>query len=216
MASDISFSPSRLQGRDLAAQRRRMLCEEAARIMLEHGLRDFQTAKQKACIRLAVPCNQAWLPSNKEIEQALKLRQKLFQGERTARRSVSMLELALDLMQRLARFRPKLAGALLRGQMTDRTPVEIHLFTDEVESVARALAEQSIPYDCFDKRFRMRAKDYVQVPGFRFFADDMPVELFTFHLNGERQAPLCPVAGRPMARVGPRRVRELLENGLDN
>lgn len=216
MAPGSEFFPARQSGRESSAQRRRTVCEEAARIMSEQGVRDFHSAKQKACVRLGIPWNQAWLPSNREIEHALKLRQKLFRGEYTARRIAGMLELALDLMQRLKGFRPKLAGALLRGQLTDRTPVELHLFTDEVESVARRLVEQSIPYDCFDKRFRMRAKDYILVPGFRFLADDIPVELIAFEFDDERQAPLCPVAGRPMTRAGERRVREMLVQGLDS
>jgi len=201
--------------RSYADYRRRKLCEEAARIMADQGLRDFHSAKEKACARLGIPWNQAWLPSNKEIEQALKLRLKLFHGEQVQLRATAMLELALELMELLDRFRPRLAGALVRGNLSQRTPVELHLFADEPESIAWYLNEQSIPYDCFDKRFRMRASHYAQIPGFRFFADDTPVELLAFHAKGERQAPLCPVAGRPMVRASAQRVRELLEQGLE-
>lgn len=201
--------------REFAEQRRRTLCEEAARIMAEQGLRDFHSAKEKACTRLGIPWNQAWLPSNHEIEQALILRQKLFHGDRLGQRVVAMLELALDLMRLLDHFRPRLSGALLRGHLTERTPVELHLFVDDAESIVWHLSEQAIPYDVFDKRFRMRATRHVSVPGFRFLADDTPVELLVFDLNGERQAPLCPVTGRPMLRAGPSKVRELLEQGIE-
>lgn len=198
----------------VATLRRRTLCEEAARIMLEHGVRDFQSAKEKACSRLGVPWNQAWLPSNKEIEQALLIRQRLFHGGLPGRRMVVLLQLALDLMQALANFRPRLSGTLPRGHATERTPVELHLFSDDVESIAWKLYEDGIPYDNFDKRFRVRAAEYQYVPGFRFFADDTPVELLAFSYTGERQAPLCPVSGRPVIRADVGKVRELLEREM--
>ncbi len=197
------------------AQQRRNICEEAARLMLEHGLRDFQRAKEKACARFGIPMNQAWMPSNHEIEQALLIRQKLFHCDSAGKRVVVMLRLALELMQLLEQFRPRLAGALPRGHLTDRTPVELHLFSDEVESVSLQLDEHAIPYEYFDKRFRKRAGEYVYVPGFRFFADEVPVELLVFYCKGERQAPLCPVTGRPMARANMNKVRELLTEGIE-
>ena len=46
---------------------RRALAQEAARIMAEHGIRDFFVAKKKAADRLGVPGGSAVLPKNTEI-----------------------------------------------------------------------------------------------------------------------------------------------------
>ena len=49
---------------------RRVLAQEAARIMAQHGIHDYLTAKRKAAERLAFTDFGA-LPSNTEIEAAL-------------------------------------------------------------------------------------------------------------------------------------------------
>jgi len=49
---------------------RRALAQEAARIMSEHGIRDFLTAKRKAAERFGVTDGSV-LPKNREIEDAL-------------------------------------------------------------------------------------------------------------------------------------------------
>ena len=59
---------------------RRALAQEAARIMAEHGIEDFLQAKRKAADRLAVH-EVSVLPSNVEIEAALRAHQRLFGGD---------------------------------------------------------------------------------------------------------------------------------------
>ena len=60
---------------------RRALAQEAARIMAEHGIRDFLIAKRKAAERMGVSDVAAVLPRNVEIEEALAEYQRLFGGE---------------------------------------------------------------------------------------------------------------------------------------
>ena len=59
---------------------RRALAQEAARVMAEHGIRDFLFAKRKAAERFGVTDN-AVLPKNTEIEDALAEYQRLFGGD---------------------------------------------------------------------------------------------------------------------------------------
>ena len=56
---------------------RRALAQEAARLMAEHGIHDFGTAKRKAAERLGVG-TEAALPRNTEIEASLAEYQRLF------------------------------------------------------------------------------------------------------------------------------------------
>src|SRR3954469_14225593 len=60
---------------------RRALAQEAARIMSEHGIRDFLTAKRKAAERFGV-VDGSVLPRNTEIEDALAEYQRLFGGNK--------------------------------------------------------------------------------------------------------------------------------------
>lgn len=60
-------------------ERRYRLAHEAARLMAESGVRDFHQAKLKAAERLGIH-DDASLPRNREIEDALREYQRLFQG----------------------------------------------------------------------------------------------------------------------------------------
>src|SRR3546814_12206048 len=61
-------------------ERRRRLAHEAARLMAEGGIRDYHHAKLKAATRLGIH-DDASLPRNREIEDALRASQRLFLGE---------------------------------------------------------------------------------------------------------------------------------------
>ena len=49
---------------------RRMLAQEAARIIVEQGIQDFRVAKNKAAERLGLK-DRGSLPGNSEIQQAV-------------------------------------------------------------------------------------------------------------------------------------------------
>ena len=61
-------------------ERRTRLAHEAARLMAEGGIRDFHQAKLKAATRLGIH-DDASLPRNREIEDALREYQRLFVGD---------------------------------------------------------------------------------------------------------------------------------------
>ena len=64
-------------------ERRTRLAQEAARLMAVGGIRDFHQAKLKAAERLGIH-DDASLPRNREIEDALREYQRLFQGDASA------------------------------------------------------------------------------------------------------------------------------------
>ena len=107
-------------------------------------------------------------------------------------------------------FQPRLVGALLRGNVTDDTPIELHLFADNPEEVVDHLDQNQIPCQTFDKRVRFAGNRFIQVPGFRFSVDRGMVELLTFNKKQLREAPICPVDGRPMKRATLNTVESLV------
>lgn len=189
------------------------VCEEAARIMDEQGVRDFQMAKAKAVERLGLG-RRFPLPSNREIEQALKQRLQLFSSDRWALRCRQMWMIAAETMERFSCFEPRVVGALLRGTVTDRTPVELHLFADTPEEISDCFVRFSMPFEVFEKRVRFNGKRFAMVPAFRFARGDVTVELLAFGPKGIREAPLCPVDGSTMQRLALPRVREILASGI--
>ena len=66
------------------ARTRRRIAVEAARLISEHGIRDYHVAKRKAAERLGIQVDTA-LPKNSEIEDALREYQRLFQADEQPR-----------------------------------------------------------------------------------------------------------------------------------
>src|SRR5687767_1352350 len=122
-----------------SSELRQQLAEEAARLIVEHGIQDFALAKRKAAERLGVRTSAGALPSNAEIQERVVERQRIFEPNGRDERLVKMRSVATDVMEVLEQFRPKLVGAVLDGTATLNSAIELHVFSDSPEAVAAAL-----------------------------------------------------------------------------
>jgi hypothetical protein len=190
---------------------RRALAQEAARIMAEHGIRDFFVAKRKAAERLGVMDGAAVLPKNTEIETALAEYQRLFGGESHVESLHAQRRAALSAMHYLQEFEPRLVGAVLSGTATEHSEVQLHLFADRAESVTLKLMDEGIPHEVTEKRVKMNAERVLAYPGVRFAMDDQAIEATVFPTDGIRQAPVSPVDGKPMRRANTFEVASMLD-----
>ena len=190
---------------------RRALAQEAARIMAEHGIRDFLVAKRKAADRLGVVDGAALLPKNSEIESALAEYQRLFGGESHLTALTAQRRAALSAMRYLHEFSPRLVGAVLSGTATEHSGVQLHLFAERAESVSLKLLDHGIPHEVTEKRLRFDAEQVRAFPGVRFEMEEQSIEVTVFPPDGIRQAPVSPVDGRPMRRASTFEVEALLQ-----
>jgi hypothetical protein len=190
---------------------RRALAQEAARIMAEHGIRDFLIAKRKAAERFGVSDGAALLPKNSEIEEALAAYQRLFGGASHLQALHAQRSAALSAMRYLHEFEPRLVGAVLAGTATEHSEVQLHLFADRAESVTLKLIDQGIPHEVTERRVKLNAERIRAFPGVRFEMDEQSIEVTVFPPEGIRQAPVSPVDGRPMRRANALEVEALLE-----
>jgi hypothetical protein len=188
---------------------RRALAQEAARIMAEHGIRDFLVAKRKAAERFGVT-DSAVLPKNTEIETALAEYQRLFGGASHARTLHAQRSAALAAMRLLQGFEPRLVGAVLSGTATEHSGVQLHLFAERPEAVAISLMDQGIRHEITARRVKMNAERVLEYPGVRFEIDDQAIEATVFPTDGIRQAPVSPVDGRPMRRADATELQQLI------
>jgi len=197
---------SRAAGTPRAVEaQRRALCVEAARVMAEEGVLDYQAAKRKAGERLNLSPG-GWLPSNREVDDALGDYLATFRPRQTAEGLRLRLRLAREAMAALAEFAPRAVGAWVRGRVTPHTPVELHLFADSFEEVNLHLMDRGIRARVGEKRLRYDRGRTAQQPCCRFEVEGVEMELVVFNRRGERQAPLCPVSGQPMARWYPHQL----------
>ncbi|HEY5102238.1 MAG TPA: hypothetical protein VII70_05615 [Steroidobacteraceae bacterium] len=185
------------------------LAQEAARVMAEHGIRDFLAAKRKAAERLGVVDN-AVLPKNTEIEAALAQYQRLFAAESHALSLLNQRRAALQAMRFLSAYAPRLVGSVLSGTATAHSDVQLHLFADSAEAVLIRLLDQSIPHEVSARRVKMGGERVLEYPAVLFAIDDQAIEATVFPADGIRQAPVSPVDGKPMRRANLIEVEALI------
>lgn len=188
---------------------RQRLAQEAARIMSESGLADYQAAKRKAAEHLGAHDTRN-LPSNTEIEAARAEHQRLFEGQRHARTLDSLRRHAIDAMRFLADWRPRLVGPVLLGTADSHSSIQLHLFADTAEQVEMFLLDHGIPHTAIERRYRTGPETWRSYPGFRFVSGEDTIELIVFTGTQDRKPPLSPVDGRPMARASVDQVEALL------
>jgi len=199
----------RIHANDRVQRNRIRIAQEAARLMSEHGIRDFHRAKLKAAERLGIPDTQA-LPRNHEIEQALRERQRLFHADSQPQLLKRRREAAVEAMRFLQRFEPRLVGAVLEGTADDHSAICLHLFSDDPEAVGLFLHERGVPFETQTRRLRTGRDAQADYPVLLFAADELPFDLTVLPRDALRQAPLDRIDEKPMRRAALPAVEELL------
>lgn len=205
----------RIPGHRRDAARRAQLAELAARVMVEQGVRDFALAKRKAADRLHLDAN-ATLPSNAEIDQAVRRYQALYYRDQQPKQLYRLRSTAVAAMQWLAPFQPRLVGAVLDGSADQHSAVCLHLFVDDPVAVERFLIERGIAYASGSRRLRFEPQCDREVVKLGFSADEIAFDLTVLPQDGLRQAPLNRVDGQPMRRATRAAVVALLEQCADS
>lgn len=190
---------------------RERLAQEAAQILAETGSRDFFAAKRKAAEHLGAMDTRN-MPSNKEIEAALMTYQRLFRADRQPQELRRLRKVALQAMKFFDRFRPRLVGSVLHGTADTNSSVTLHIYATTMEEVGLFLMENGVPFQTADKRLRFGVERYQTLPLYRFLAEETPIEVVVFPLDGPQQAPLSPVDGKSMQRADIATVEKLLSD----
>lgn len=188
---------------------REEIAQEAARIMHEQMVRDFQQAKFKACERLGYSGKMA-MPSNEEIQAALTRYLEVFKSHSQPALLERLRKVALEAMTFLADFQPRLVGPVLEGTADEYSAVQLHVFSETPEQVLQFLIERGIPHEVSAKRVQYGRDRQLEVTTCRFVADEVQIELLLFDRLGLREAPRSTIDGRPMPRANRREVEEML------
>lgn len=134
------------KGRDYGrSDMRNRIAHLAARLMAEDGIEDYGRAKRKAA-RQAGVADTKQLPSNDEIDEALRVQQALYHRAEHDARLRDLRERALRAMRELAPFNPLLTGSVLHGNAGRYAGIELHLCTDRMKAVELFLLDRGIPY----------------------------------------------------------------------
>lgn len=190
-------------------ERRHRLAHEAARLMAEGGIRDYQQAKLKAASRLGIH-DDASLPRNAEIEDALRQYQRLFAGPAHGSGLRQRREAALRALQFLHGFAPRLTGPVLDGTADANSPVQLQVHSDDADAVQRFLEEHGIPAQSRSRRLRLDQQRLLEAPVWVFSAEELTFDVTVLPYDALRQAPLSPVDEKPQRRASAAQLQQLL------
>ena len=198
-------------GRRHEQRLRLQIAGEAARLLRESGIHEPERARRKAAARLRIADQSIW-PSLQQVEQALREQQRLFDSGNQPGVLRRHRQTALQAMQFLQAFQPRLVGAALAGTADDNSPVVLHLHCDDVDVIQRFLHDQHIPAEA--RRWPMRTGVHGELqpcPGWEFSADGIAFELRALPESALRHPPLDDDGG-PMPRAGIKQLRQLLDS----
>ena len=188
---------------------RQEIAAEAARIMATEGQKSYLTAKEKAASRVGASSRTS-LPSNSEVEQALREWQSLYGGTEHSRTLLELRETAASAMRFFKPFRPRLVGPVLEGTADEHSRVSLHVFADDPDALVHFLMERNLPFTQESRRIRWhdgsgRDLEIVVLEG-----GGHVVELIQMIGPDARQAPPSPVDGRAQRRAGLAQVEAMI------
>ena len=160
------------------------VAHKAAQMMAEEGISDYAFAKRKAAKFFGLMDRDA-LPSNDEINDAIKEHQAIFfDEEHEERLKVLRLE-ALSLMKKLSAFIPHLTGGALDGTVGRYPTIHIQIYADSMKEVEFFLLNHNIAYETRDQK--SRTKDQMQdkkiSPVLTLKGLMGPIELLIYHID---------------------------------
>ena len=207
--------PRPSQNKQHRERERQLIAQEAARLLRESGFHDLEHARRKAAARLGIHDEALW-PRLAQVEAALREQQRLFDAGAQPDALRQRRESAVQSMQFLHAFKPRLTGAVLAGTANANSPVVLHLHCDDADAVPRFLHEQRIPAEAGTRRLRMGAHAMPQpVPAWVFSADGIGFELLVLSEDALRNPPLAGDDGKPLPRAGLAQVQRLLIGELN-
>ena len=118
----------------------------AARLIVEEGM-EYGVAKRRAARDLRLGNRPSNLPGNDVIEDEVRSYLELFHADTQPRELAELRAIAAQWMERLAPFRPHLAGAVWRGTATRLNSISLDLFCDDSKAAEIALIDMRVDYD---------------------------------------------------------------------
>lgn len=192
----------------LRNDRRGRIAHLAARLMAEDGLEDYALAKRKAA-RQAGLSDSRDLPSNEEVESALRTYRVLYEERAHEDRLRALRTKALAAMRLWSKFRPYLTGSVLTGTAGRYADVNLQVFTDDAKAVELFLIDRGIPYRSAQTRLYC-GDERVIAPVFTYLEDDTEIEITVLSPRELRRPLRTALEGRTIERAKPQVVEALL------
>jgi hypothetical protein len=196
---------------------RAAIAQLAAQIMYGEDVKQYFTAKRLAAKRLlgrvdakAVRYRPQDLPSNGEIKQALLELVIEIEGDGRARRLFAMRIVALEAMEALEPFSPRLIGSVATGHVRSGSDIDLHVFAWDAADIEAHVRQLGWTYETQHVNIIKHGK--VMEFTHLLVADVFPVELTVYAPNELSHRPRSSTDGKPIVRVRAPTLRKLCEH----
>ena len=195
---------------------RAAIAQLAAQIMYGQEVKQYFTAKRLAAKRLLgaaggkkLRYRPVDLPSNGEIKQALLELVIEIEGTERSRRLFAMRIVALEAMEPLAPFVPRLIGSVATGHVRSGSDIDLHVFAEDPSDVERHVRHLGWTYEAQHVSIMKggKAMDFTHL----LVADVFPLELTVYKPRDLGTRPRSSTDGKPIVRVSAGALRRLCE-----
>jgi hypothetical protein len=184
-------------GRDLM---REQLAHQAARLMAENGITDHAFAKRKAAKQLGAPDTQH-LPSNQEVDEALRSYRALFQHEHHPIILNQLRKQALEAMRLLEPFYPYLTGSVLDGSAGEHSDINLSVYSDDAKAVMMFLLKHKVEFESGEWRTQLMGRQQT-LPSFTLQSESgVPVHVAVMPENARHNGSRKPESHADIAAV---------------
>ncbi|MBI5658935.1 MAG: nucleotidyltransferase domain-containing protein [Nitrosomonadales bacterium] len=170
---------------------REHLAHHAARLMAEGGITDYAFAKRKAARQMGAT-DTHHLPSNQQVEEALRSFRSLYQGDSHPGILRQLRAQALHAMRLLEPFQPYLTGSVLGGTAGEQSDINLVIYSDDEKSVMMFLLKRNLPFESGEWRAHLAGRQQT-LPSFTLqTGNGVPVHITVLPGNarhsGDRKA----------------------------
>lgn len=190
-------------------QMRSRIAHLAAKMIAQDGVSDYSLAKRKAARQAGAPDSKN-LPTNVEIEEALRTYQDLYQADEHGERVQRLRTLALDTMRVLEDFQPHLTGAVLSGNAGRHADIHLHVYTDSFKDLEIFLHNQRVQFRTREIRVWV-GESSVLVPDLIISADETEIHVTVLSSQHLRQPIRLSSDGRALQRASAQAVQAMVE-----
>jgi hypothetical protein len=187
---------------------RSRIAHAAARLMAQDGIEDYGLAKRKAARQVGIP-DLRQLPTNEEVDAALRTYQQLYQDDEHRGRLRQLRAKAVKAMRELAQFNPYLTGSVLNGNAGKYADIDLQLYTDNAKAVELFLIDREIPYKTAESRL-YSGEELRAFPVFSVHEDGTEILLTVLATRDLRMPLKTSLEGKAIDRAKLRAVETLL------
>lgn len=179
--------------------------ERAAELMYFEGIKEYLRAKRKASRHVKMTL---W-PNNREIRDALDRLAEAHEGPARQERLLAMRRKALQVMEVLEDFEPRLIGSVLTGHIKMSSDIDLHAFADDHELVGNCLLEAG--YDlCFELIKTRKGGEFRDFPHYYISEGVAMVEVSVYPLEDLKRPQKSSITHKRMERATTRKLAKLI------